>query len=165
MARKIIDYDIAPDEIFLDNSNLPDLDTNQFEGRIERPISKSALWLSGIVLAALLVLFLGRVAYLQIWRGTGYAERSRNNSLRHTVILPPRGIIYDRGEVELAWNKPDRHYIEKPGFSILLGYLGFPEEDNRSSVVYSEDELVGRAGIENQFNDLLTGEKGVKVEE
>ena len=27
--------DIAPDEIFLDSKNLPDLDTDQFEGRLQ----------------------------------------------------------------------------------------------------------------------------------
>ena len=32
-------HELAPDEIFLDSSNLPMFDTTQFEGRIERPIS------------------------------------------------------------------------------------------------------------------------------
>jgi len=33
-------HEIAPDEIFLDSSNLPNFDVYQFEGRIEKPISK-----------------------------------------------------------------------------------------------------------------------------
>ncbi len=34
---------IDPDEIFLDSVNLPQFDTQQFEGRIERPIPKGSL--------------------------------------------------------------------------------------------------------------------------
>jgi penicillin-binding protein 2 len=166
MSRKIKDYQIAPDEIFLDDSNLPELDDNQFEGRIERPISKTTLYLAGAALFALFMIFLGRVAYLQIVQGANYADRSKNNSLRHTVILPPRGIVYDRAGTELAWNKPDRTYIGKPGFSILLGYLGFPDDERATSATaYAEKELIGRAGVERQFNDQLTGQKGVRVEE
>ena len=35
--------DITPDEIFLDSSNLSGFDTDQFEGRLEKPISKTAI--------------------------------------------------------------------------------------------------------------------------
>ena len=37
--KKRLYSDIAPDEIFLDAANLPDFDQNQFEGRIEKPIT------------------------------------------------------------------------------------------------------------------------------
>jgi hypothetical protein len=32
--------DIAPDEIFLDDRNMPEFDEQQFEGRIEQPIKR-----------------------------------------------------------------------------------------------------------------------------
>jgi len=166
MARKIKDYRIAPDEIFLDDSNLPSLDTNQFEGRIERPISKLSLYSAGIVFSFIAIFFLGRVGYLQVVQGRQYADRSKNNSLRQTVILPSRGIIYDRNGVELAWNKPERTYIDLPGFSNLDGYMGFPNDDEVAGTsTFADKEQVGRAGIEKQFNDFLTGTKGLRVEE
>jgi len=40
---------IDPDEIFLDSSNLPQFDIDQFEGRLEKPISRSTFTLLGIV--------------------------------------------------------------------------------------------------------------------
>jgi len=166
MARKIKDYRIAPDEIFLDDSNLPSLNTHQFEGRIERPISKFSLYLTGVFFATVAIFFLGRVAYLQIVSGQEYAERSKNNSLRQTVILPSRGIIYDRNGVELAWNKPERAYINQPGFSTLLGYLGFPNDNEVTGTsTFAEKEHIGRAGIEKQMSEALTGTKGLRVEE
>ena len=38
--HKYIKRDIAPDEIFLDSKNLPEFNTQQFEGRLEKPIPK-----------------------------------------------------------------------------------------------------------------------------
>ena len=34
---------IHPDEIFLDSSNLPQFNRQQFEGRLEKPIAKNLL--------------------------------------------------------------------------------------------------------------------------
>ena len=39
---------IEADEIFLDSSNLPQFDTQQFEGRIEKPITKNAVIVCGL---------------------------------------------------------------------------------------------------------------------
>jgi len=166
MRRKIKNYHIDPDEIFLDDSNLPSLDTNQFEGRIEKPISKTSILISSLVFLLIGIFFLVRIGYLQGIEGGSYAERSKNNSLRHTVIMPSRGIIYDRNMVELAWNKPDRTYITQPGFSHLLGYLGYPnDEEFLSTTTFAEKEQIGRAGAEKVFNNQLTGKKGIRVEE
>lgn len=164
--RKIKNYNIDPDEIFLDDSNLPSLDNHQFEGRIEKPISKTAIFIASLVFLAVGTAFLLRIGYLQAVEGGDYAERSQNNSLRHTVIIPPRGIIYDRKKVELAWNKPERMYISQPGFSHVLGYMGFPtDEESTATSSFAEKEQVGRAGAEKIFNDRLTGQKGLRVEE
>lgn len=166
MRRKIKNYHIDPDEIFLDDSNLPSLDTHQFEGRIEKPISKTAILVTALTFLLIGGAFLLRIGYLQAVAGGNYAERSKNNSLRHTVIMPSRGIIYDRNMVELAWNKPERTYIAIPGFSHILGYLGYPtEQESSATTTFAEKEQIGRAGAEKVFDDQLTGQKGVRVEE
>mgnify|MGYP000176841109 CR=1 FL=1 len=47
--RKYRDYDFNPDEIFMDTINVSGLDTQQFEGVIEKPISyKNLVLLAGI---------------------------------------------------------------------------------------------------------------------
>jgi len=166
MRQKIKNYNIDPDEIFLDDSNLPSLDLHQFEGRLEKPISKKVIFLVGMVFFLIGFSFFVRIGYLQAVEGGSYAERSKNNSLRHTVIIPSRGIIYDRNKVELAWNKPERVYLEQSGFSHILGYLGYPnDEEILTSDSFAEKEQIGRAGVEKTFNDILVGEKGVRIEE
>lgn len=67
------------------------------------------------LLVACLVLFavlLGRMVYLQLWRGDYYAKQSDGNRLRQSRILAPRGIIYDSEGKELVNNLP--------GYAVVL---------------------------------------------
>lgn len=67
------------------------------------------------LLVLCLVLFavlLGRMVYLQLWRGDYYAKQSDGNRLRQSRILAPRGIIYDSEGKELANNLP--------GYAVVL---------------------------------------------
>lgn len=49
--------EINPEEIFLDSSNLPEFDTDQFEGQIEKPISKNSIRIAGVVFLFVAVFF------------------------------------------------------------------------------------------------------------
>lgn len=67
------------------------------------------------LLAVCLVLFavlLGRMVYLQLWRGDYYAKQSDGNRLRQSRILAPRGIIYDSEGKKLVNNLP--------GYAVVL---------------------------------------------
>ncbi|MEK7478009.1 MAG: penicillin-binding transpeptidase domain-containing protein [Patescibacteria group bacterium] len=166
MRRKNIkDNYIDPDEIFLDSSNLPDLDTHQFEGRMERPISKISLRVTLLTFFLVGFLLAGWVTILQVVRGDEYAKRSQNNTFRYTEIRPDRGIIYDRRGVELAWNNPARAYINQPGFSHLLGYIGYPTALEVKANDLGQKDLIGRHGAEESFNNILGGKKGLRLEE
>ena len=48
-----------------------------------------------VVCLVLFAVLLGRMVYLQLWRGDYYAKQSDGNRLRQSRILAPRGIIYD----------------------------------------------------------------------
>jgi penicillin-binding protein 2 len=98
--------EIDPDEIFIDSENVSDFDTNQFEGRIEKPISKLSMAGVGVFFALVLFVFVSRLSILQVAHGTEYKTLSENNTLRSTPIFAARGVIYDRNGVELAWNAP-----------------------------------------------------------
>ena len=156
---------LDPDEVFIDSSNLPDFNNQQFEGRLETPIPKRSVMLVGLAFVVVLAVYTYQVSKLQIVRGSEYAARSARNSLRLQPVFPKRGIIYDRNRVELAWNDPDRVYIPKSGFAHLLGYVGYPTDKELTSGRYGQKEMIGRDGVESSFNDLLHGEKGVKIEE
>lgn len=157
--------ELNPDEVFLDASNLPDFDNQQFEGRLEKAISRGTIIFFLLSCLAIFLTLAIRVGYLQIFRGGYYADRSLNNTLNFLTIFPDRGNIYDcRGEA-LAWNDKGRKYSENPAFSHLLGYLGFPSPEEMSFELYESQELSGKSGVEKQFNELLAGTKGVKIVE
>lgn len=156
---------IDPDEIFLDSRNLPSFNTQQFEGRIESPISKRAVYLIALFFLVIGLIFTYRVGVIQVVRGGEFAKRSDDNKLNHTPVFPDRGIVYDRKGVELVWNDGGRKYIDKPGFGHLLGFVGYPTEAQIKEFKYDPKQPVGRDGVEESFNDDLSGEPGLRIEE
>jgi penicillin-binding protein 2 len=162
---------VEPDEIFLDSKNLQNFDRQQFEGRIEKPISKNTILSLGVLFLFITIVFGARLVYLQIQKGDAYMKRSQNNILQKAIIFTDRGIIYDRNKVELVWNKntedqanttsiPTRSYLS-PGFSHLLGYVSYPARDSTGN--FWQGEFIGKDGLEKQYNDNLKGENGSKI--
>jgi len=160
--------EINPDEIFLDSTNLPAFDKQQFEGRIVKPISKSVAVMAGALFIFIIAVFLSRVFYLEVIRGQDYFIRSEQNYLRYGAIFPERGIITDRNGVVLAENAISsstefslRTYIDKPGFSHVLGYVKYPSKD--STGFYYKVDTAGVEGAEKRFDDSLRGENGTRI--
>ena len=65
-----------------------------------------------VVCLVLFAVLLGRMVYLQLWRGDYYAKQSDGNRLRQSRILAPRGIIYASEGKELVNNLP--------GYAVVL---------------------------------------------
>lgn len=165
--RKIRKEEIYPDEIFLDSKNLPQFDTYQMEGRIEKPISKKSFALLSSAFLVIALIFSAKLFSLQVINGKAYAQRSENNRLNISYILPNKGIIYDRNGEKLAWNDfNSRVYINFGGFSHILGYLGMPSnEDLKNKEEKLMEAMVGKDGIEKVYKDLLFGIPGTKIVE
>ncbi len=162
--------EISPDEILLDASNLPQFDTDQFEGRLEKPISKKSLQTVFFFFALICALVFVRTWFLQVSKGEAYLERSENNRLRYTHIFSNRGVIYDRKGLELAFNTlregkdfAERKYYNMPGFSHVLGYVKYPSKDKHG--FYWETNYVGKDGVELFYNTSLSGENGLRIVE
>lgn len=166
MRRKTdIDPEIYPDEIFLDSQNMPDFDVQQFEGRLEKPISKRIFRIILFFLLFIITIFSAQIFHLQVIQGRVFAERSENNSLKKEIIAPPRADIKDRNKTRLAWTEnQSREYTKLPGFSHILGYLGLPsKEDLEKRDEILMDMMIGREGIEKKYEDILRGVNGVKL--
>ena len=159
--------EIYPDEIFIDSENIPKFDTQQLEGRLEKPITKKTFWLLSVFLGLATVFLLGKIFYLQIAQGKILAERGEKNSLRQEIVLPPRAIINDRNGIKLAWDEGElRKYIDSSGFSHILGYIGLPsKEDLEEWGVILMNEKIGKDGIEKKYENILRGTPGVKLVE
>lgn len=161
--------DIAPDEIFLDSKNLPDFDTHQFEGRLEKPIIGKVFTIFSLVCLLTAVVFLLKLGSLQIVHGAFYKDKSENNMLKQILLIAPRGAIYSRDGVKLAWNEksetqddyPLRKYAGIAGFGNLLGFVKYPAKDK--SGFYYEEEFSPKDGAELSLNEILFGSNGSKL--
>lgn len=161
--------DIDPDEIFLDDRNIPDFDVQQFEGRIETPIPRSTIFLLGAGFLLLGVLLLFRAGNLQLIEGKAYAAKGEQNRLDHQYLFPERGLIVDRKGVELAWNTPSteelgfslRRYTPLSGFSHILGFLHYPARDKHG--VYYRTDYEADMGVEKYYDNILKGRKGLRI--
>lgn len=167
--RTYRDRELAPDEIFLDSRNQPDFNQDQMEGRLEQPLSRrSFVGLTAIVGMVMLTLA-AQTANLSLIQGEAFAAQSERNRLRPDILFAQRGAILDRNGVPLAQNKVaedgtiTREYMT-PAFGHVLGYVTMPRKD--SSGFWIDTDVVGTAGIESAFNNVLAGENGmILVEE
>lgn len=172
--KKRIRREIDPDEIFLDSKNLPNFNTQQFEGRLEKAIPKRSIFILATFFLFVIFVFTGKLGYLQIIKGDAYFKKSENNTLIKEPIIAFRGLIKDRNDILLAWNKwddtdinkfsiPKRTYTSSGGFGLLLGYTSTPKKD--ASGYYWQETFMGKDGVEKFYNDPLTGINGVKITE
>ena len=163
-------HEIAPDEIFLDSSNLPGRDEPQFEGRVVASVSPRALLGVGGVFLFVVLVCVFRSFALQVAQGASYAGISRDNRLEQSVEFATRGLILDRTGKKLAWNEAApaenasttpfalRRYSTLPGLSHILGFVRYPKADARGT--WWREEYTGVSGAELAFNDTLAGKNG-----
>lgn len=170
MKRYIHNKPIEPDEIFLDSQNLPEFNTYQFEGRLEKAISRRSIIFLGVFFLLIGVIYVSKIWILQVNKGDVYTQQGENNRLRNTVVFSERGIIYDRNKLELAWNErgeddsfSSRRYTQTPGVAHLVGYAKYPSKDNYG--FYYREDFEGIEGIEKAYNDKLKGKNGVRIVE
>lgn len=168
--RKYRDYEIDPDEIFMDTINVSGLDQQQFEGVIEQRIPKRTLYFFIAIIIAIATIFSVQLFRLQVVKGEALAQQAESNRLNTTPVFAERGIIYDRNQVELAWNSAvagqeylSRSYIEDNGYGHLLGYVNYPERDDNG--YYWRQYITGQDGLEKKYDDLLQGTNGARLYE
>lgn len=177
-ARKAASYEIDPEDVFLDSENLSELDTNQLQGQLDRPLGVHVFYGAIIVTLFLTLGFSYRLFSMQVVEGEFYQEKSDNNHLKKIPLFALRGTISDRNGEILAWNStsygtstesgisddiPKRLYTEEEGFSHLLGYVSYPKRDQ--SGVFWQDEYIGKDGVEKFYQKELAGVRGERIVE
>ncbi len=166
--RRYTEFELNPDDIFLDSSNLPEFNRNSLEGRLEKPLSRRAYLGMGVFVGLVFLALIVQAAKLEILKGETYARQSEKNRLRPEVIFAQRGAILDRNGVALVSNKVaedgmvSREY-KTPGFAHLLGYASYPKKD--SSGHYYDTDITGLAGVEYAFDSQLQGKNGTLLVE
>lgn len=174
MARRTY-HALEPDEIFIDSENLPAFNKNQMEGRIERPLSPGAF--RGLIIwgALLILICIGQVVYLDIFRHDYFAAWSEQNHLRQGSIVAVRGVIEDRNGLPLAENTTStstatstvqlarRTYPLGDATAQLVGYVSYPKRDQNGYWYQLQTE--GVSGAEQLFDADLRGQNGIQIEE
>lgn len=163
--------EIHPDEIFIDAQNIADFDQDQFEGRIERPLSGRSYVAAGAVVALIVCTLLMRAGNLQVINGTAYAKQAEENQLAQQTLFADRGLLLDRAGRPLAWNDKanleddfaKRVYSAYRGLAHIVGYVKPPAKD--SSGFYYRDTFEGVDGAEQAYNPQLAGKNGLTLTE
>ena len=135
--RKLI-KEIEADEILIDSSNLPQYNTDQFEGRIERPIGRAVIRATLVAMCLVVALYTGRAFNLQLVNGAVYAKQAAENQLSEKIIFADRGIVEDRLGRPLAYNSlvsttddfAARTYGSLRGVAHVVGYVKPPQKDS-----------------------------------
>jgi penicillin-binding protein 2 len=113
--------DIEPHEVFLDKlAQKKEEELGISEKKFEVPLQEKISYvLFGIFLLFALVLF-SRTFYFQIFEGKKLSIAAENNKGSASLIVPERGIIYDKNLKKLVSNSPAFDLIcERSHFSIL----------------------------------------------
>ncbi len=167
---------IDPDEVLLDAFNLPDFNTHQLEGRVERSIRSSVPLAVGGAILVVFGIFLWQSWDLQVTRGEAMAVLSEQNQLDHEIVFARRGVIYDRFGRELAWNTAPhtasttdmlgdtfslRSYSDQRGVAHILGFVDYPAHDQQGN--WWRTEYEGRAGVESSLDTRIAGTNGVRI--
>ncbi|MDP3955603.1 MAG: penicillin-binding transpeptidase domain-containing protein [bacterium] len=131
-----------------------------------------------------------RLFSLTIIEGAHNRELADGQRIRLHKIVAPRGMIFDRNGKPLVQNVPiyklkgktierdealkleaagkegdlvvevGREYPYKEATAHLLGYLGEATEEEVKERKFTAGQLVGRTGLEQQYEDLLRGKDG-----
>jgi hypothetical protein len=136
--KKRLQREIEPDEIFIDSANLADLNTDRFEGRIERPLGTRSVFAVLAIVSLFMVLYIGRAWNLQFINGIAYAKQAAENKLEERVVFADRGTIVDVKGRELVSNSrasvtddfAARVYSTYQGLSHVVGYTKPPAKDS-----------------------------------
>ena len=164
-GRKNYNPKIDPDEIFLDSKNVSGFDTSQFEGRLEKAISKRTFVYISFFIGFFGLFFISRIFFLQVFQGEKFVARSERNSFKKERIIPLRGAIYDRNGAVLVWNGENgRTYADFFGLGHVLGYIGLPSKENfQEKPGLASEEMIGKDGLEEKYDEILKGIAGIKL--
>lgn len=96
-----------------------------------------------------------RIAKKEDGQIIGWEAISRQKALEIEVSGKPESLREDVG----------RQYLFGPALASLVGYLGEANQEEVESGQYEIGDLLGRTGVEQQYDSLLRGQKGGEIVE
>lgn len=130
------------------------------------------VWLAVVVGMSLIGV---KLVSMQILQGGEYRVLADENRVKRIKLPAPRGRILDRNGVTLAGNvQQDRGWLREYPHALatahILGYLGEVGEDEvgllkEKGEKYDAGDIIGRAGVEAEYERLLRGADGGRLVE
>ncbi len=121
-----------------------------------------------VAATCIFLVLLGRMAYLQLYKGDYYANQADGNRLRRTKIIAPRGLFFDYKGQELVNNVPgyavalqrqDQNSNQKT-ISILAEILEMPAEQIKERIAANQNSYEPTRLKSNVSPEIIT-----KIEE
>lgn len=99
--------DVEPHEVFLDKlAHSKEDELGLTEKKFEVPLKEKISYVMFGIFFILVIGLFSKVFYFQIIQGQEFLTESENNKGSVNMIIPSRGIIYDRNMVKLVLNSP-----------------------------------------------------------
>ncbi len=121
---------------------------------------------SKTILVLVLAVGFSRTLFLTTVMGNHFGDLASENMIRKDRLDPIRGVILDRNNKPLAMNidhegRTKRFYPGGETVASIVGYLGKPDDkDVENCTGCSLEMLLGKAGLEKQYQKELLGEPG-----
>ena len=118
-----------------------------------------------IIMMFALGIILSRLIVLTVFRGQELRRRADENRILIRKIPAPRGIIFDVTGKALTRNAPEgRIYPFGNNFPHMIGYVGeVSESEVKSDSSLSIGDVIGKTGIEKQYDKVLRGTDGAEL--
>ncbi|HEX9008393.1 MAG TPA: penicillin-binding transpeptidase domain-containing protein [Patescibacteria group bacterium] len=126
----------------------------------------------GVILVFLMALAVSRAVFLTVFMGGHFNDLAKDNMVKRIVLEPVRGVINDNKGKPLAMNidyqgKTVRFYPLGEVSAAIVGYMGKMSDTDLKNCGDNcyPDSLLGKAGLEKQYQDKLNGVPGEELVE
>ncbi len=118
---------------------------SELTGALIPRIAPSRFRIAGWILLLSLIGLTARAAHLQIIEGAAYRAKAEGNRVRTRIVVPTRGLIFDRSGAELAKNTPM--------FVLTMTLADLPKDQTEREAVL--DRIADLSGSQRADLDLL----------
>lgn len=129
--------DVEPHEVFLDKlARFKEEEFGISEKKFEVPLKERISYIMFGIFSILAIILFVKVFYLQFFQGEKFLTQAENNKGSVNLIVPTRGIIYDKNMKKLVTNSPAYDLIcDRAYFSGYFSYtFGQPSQEILSEI-------------------------------
>ena len=151
-------FDIEPHEVFLDKlAQDKEEEIGISEKKFEVPLrNRMSYFIFGIFVLVALVLF-GKTFFFQIVEGKQMAIEAQNNRGAANLIMPSRGIIYDKNNKQLVLNSPAYDLVcDRAHFSVSSPEISGELQTIADSLGGKTQDLTAKIQTSNATQVLLS---------